>query len=488
MDYTEAPGVVEAPDERRVRSLARTFVFTSAQSNTRLHEGFFNALLSYCKTRNAELHVSRYTYNKGAFSEASVKPGAEQASDKDQVWFDPRIEDYVSDESLQVAPGLVWCGELNILPTAVRPLTRFRTYTRKCSSIIPHAKMAMESVPTMKDEPAKFLYTTGTVTLRNYIQKAAGQIAEFHHVFGALVVEVDDTGNWWARQLNADKSGAFYDLDRRYFPDGSITQERVRAITHGDIHGCKLNPAVKAAVWYSLDGQISVVDALEPQEQHFHDTVDFMARNHHNIGDPHFLHEVAARTNDSVEKEFTDTGRFLSSVAFREWSQHYIIVSNHDQAILRWLRNHTAFYDARNAAYWLELNLRCFKDQEKGLKPRPFEYALKPCISRSKQPWFVFIHEDESHVLPGGIECGLHGHLGPNGARGTPKNLAVIGKANTGHTHSAGIVDGVYTAGVYGDLDMGYNKGPSSWSHSAILTYLNGKRAIITFNNGKFWR
>lgn len=485
MDYTEAPGVVEAPDERRVRSLARTFVFTSAQSNTRLHEGFFNALLSYCKTRNAELHISRYTYNKGAFSEASVKPGSEQASDKDQVWFDPRIEDYVSDESMQVAPGLVWCGELNILPTAVRPLTRFRTYTRKCSSIIPHAKMAMESVPTMKDDPAKFLYTTGTVTLRNYIQKAAGQIAEFHHVFGALVVEVDDAGNWWARQLNAEKSGAFYDLDRMYHPDGLITEARVRAITHGDIHGNKLNREVSRAVWV---GPASVVDTLSPQEQHFHDTVDFTARNHHNIGDPHFLHRVASSDADSVEQEFDKTGRFLSKVAFREWSEHYIIVSNHDQAILRWLKNHTAFYDGRNSRFWLKLNYECICAQERGDVPRPFYYALWPCISDDKRPWFTPVFEDESLVLPGGIECGLHGHLGPNGARGTPKNLAVIGKANTGHTHSAGIVDGVYTAGVYGDLDMGYNKGPSSWSHSAILTYLNGKRAIITFNNGKFWR
>ena len=87
-----------------------------------------------------------------------------------------------------------------------------------------------------------------------------------------------------------------------------------------------------------------------------------------------------------------------------------------------------------------------------------------------------------------GIQHGLHGHLGPNGARGNPKNLRVIGKANTAHTHAAGIVEGVYTAGVFGELDMSYNKGPSSWSHSFILTYPNGKRTIVTFKDGRAWR
>jgi azurin len=58
---------------------------------------------------------------------------------------------------------------------------------------------------------------------------------------------------------------------------------------------------------------------------------------------------------------------------------------------------------------------------------------------------------------------------------------------NTGHTHTASILEGVYTAGVKANLEQGYNKGASSWSHSDIITYSGGKRAIVTFKNGK-WR
>jgi hypothetical protein len=33
---------------------------------------------------------------------------------------------------------------------------------------------------------------------------------------------------------------------------------------------------------------------------------------------------------------------------------------------------------------------------------------------------------------------------------------------------------------------MKYNKGMSSWSHSHIITYENGKRAMLTVRNGKY--
>jgi hypothetical protein len=88
----------------------------------------------------------------------------------------------------------------------------------------------------------------------------------------------------------------------------------------------------------------------------------------------------------------------------------------------------------------------------------------------------------------GGIECALHGDQGPNGARGTPLNLTrVATRMNTGHTHTASIYDGVYTAGLCGLMDQGYNEGASSWSHSQVVTYASGKRTIVTFRDG-LWR
>ena len=483
----EIGGEIEAPDMRRERAEGHTFVFTSAQSNTKLHEPFFAALEAYCAERGAQLHVSRFTYNHSALGGRGAKVGKE--SRDDSVWFDPRIEPYVSDGPLEITDDLIWCGELNVLPTRINPLSSFKGYTRRASGIIPHAKMAMESIPTMKGEPPKFLYTTGAITQRNYIQKSAGQVADFHHVFGALVVEVDDRGNWWARQLNADSSGGFYDLGTYYNADGpdpigQFSNLRCLAITHGDIHWSKVDRAVLETVF----GRGGVVDQLQPWEQFFHDTIDFTARNHHNIKDPHFLHEMWLKKTDVVQEEFSEVAEFLSTMAYRPWSRHFIVVSNHDQAIETWLRNGTVMLDPVNARFWHEMNADCYIKREQGKKARPFTTALRAHLPAEFLSRCTFLQEDDSYRIGGEIEAGLHGHLGPNGARGNPKNLRTVGKANTAHTHSAGITEGIYTCGVYGKLDMGYNKGLSSWSHSLIVTYHNGKRAILTIRDGKAWR
>ena len=478
-DTDVADGFLEAPDKRRAVATGKTFVFTCAQNNTKLHEKFWQSLMHYIEYRKADLHVSRFVYNKKAMASNDAKADSSKTTDGDSVWYDPRIEPYASDASLQVAPDLVWCGELNIIPTRVHPLSTLKTYTRGNSAVVPHVKMRMDSVPTMKDDDPVFLYTTGTITQRNYIQRVAGQVAEFHHVFGALVVEVDDNGTWWARQINADVNGCFYDLDTYWTPEGGEDGMRVAAITHGDIHGAKADFVILDDVF--ADG--GILDQLLPYEQFFHDTIDFMPRNHHNIKDPHFLWAMHHNASEVVEDEFRIAGKILH-YASRSWCKSIVITSNHDVAMHRWLRDTSAFYDAPNAGFWLRHNLRLYEATKRGGAYHPFEDALMQFA-----PKVTVVKEDESYKVYGtNIEAGVHGHLGPNGARGNPLNLRTVGKANTAHTHSAGIVDGIYTAGVYGNLDMGYNMGLSSWSHSMVVTYLNGKRAILTIKYGKAWR
>ena len=104
---------------------------------------------------------------------------------------------------------------------------------------------------------------------------------------------------------------------------------------------------------------------------------------------------------------------------------------------------------------------------------------------------FAFRRADMSYLIcddaHGGIECGMHGHLGANGGRGNIRSFARMGRrANIGHSHTAGIVEGIWQSGTSSLLDLEYNIGMSSWSHSDILTYANGKRAMITMSGGKY--
>ena len=140
----------------------------------------------------------------------------------------------------------------------------------------------------------------------------------------------------------------------------------------------------------------------------------------------------------------------------------------------------------------MECQLKLYKALEADAKDE-FHLLEHLCCQEFFTPESVkFLREDESFIICSenghGIECGMHGHLGPNGLRGNPAQFARMGRrANTGHTHSTGIHDGIYTSGTMSLLDMIYNKGPSSWSHSEIVTYPNGKRAIVTFWEGG-WR
>ena len=466
-------GELRSPASRRAKTTARTLVFTCAQNNTRLHEDFWQSLMHFVQHKNAELHVAQITYNKKTMSAGLSKPGTEKASDNDDLWYDDRIVPYISDQSVEITPSLIWCGELNILPTRVNPLSTLHTYTRDASGIVPHVKMAMDSIAVMHGQNPRFMFSTGAVTQRNYIQKAAGQVAEFHHVFGALVVEIEGD-KWWVRQINADHEGVFYDKTTRYSPGGVSTGWNVKCMVHGDIHIGKRDDTILEPVF----ARGGVVDQLRPEQQFFHDIVDFTPRNHHNIKDPHFNWGKEAQT--PVDQEFHEA-RMLLKRAQRKWSKLNVVVSNHDTAISHWLKNTAAFNDTLNVNFWLRMNLYVSSCLAAGQKPHPFEQAL------AAWPYSTLVDEDDS-VKIDDIEYGLHGHLGPNGARGSPRNLKVIGKAFTAHTHSAGIVEGVYTVGVYGKLDMGYNKGPSSWSHTFGVTYQNGKRALYTFSGNEPWR
>lgn len=493
LDADDRPVIDVEPDVRgRIHALPRSefkvprgkparYIFTCAQNNTAIHQGVWDSLNALAKHYDARICVSRFTYDIASYGKMAVKPGKVKGQG-DDLWYAPEIEKHVLDESVVVAPGLVWCGEMNILPTAVRPLSGFESYTGRKSGIFPHPKFALESVASGKNEGTKFNYTTGTITQRNYIAKKAGLKAEFHHGYGGLLVEVDRDGNWFCRQLNADSDGVVYDLDVRASAGRVSSGHRLEGITWGDIHVGTIPPEAQEMIW----GSGGMMDTLKPRYQFLHDVLDWRARSHHDRLNPHERYDRFCRKADGVVDELRQVAEFLNSVSYREWCKSVVVDSNHDNAMTRWLREADYRHDPKNAKFFLEAQLRIYeaieKDEDWRKQFHLVEWAMQRLGVRST---VKFLRPDESflicHDANGGIECGMHGHLGPNGARGGVSAFARMGrKSNTGHTHVARIEDGAYCAGITGKLDQGYNVGPSSWSRSHIGTYANGKRAILT--------
>lgn len=459
----------------------RTYLVTAAQNNTAIHEGFWENLLALADHDAARIIVGGFIYRKDAFGQQAQEVTHKKDKEKGAEW-DKRILPYLLTERSKLADGLFWCGEMNILPTAERPLSGLANYTGVDSAIFPSTKFAMESIATSKHEPAKHNYTSGSLTHPNYLQRKAGLKAEFHHVIGALIVEVDEDETWFVRQINAAADGSFYDLDRRVASGRVTTGHAVEGINWGDIHEAQLEDWIKELSWGKEN---SIIDTLRPRYQFCHDTLDFRSRSHHETKDPHEMFRKWVTNKESVQAELMGTVNFLK-MAERQFCQTVVVESNHDNAYLRWVKEASHKTDHPNAIFLLESQLASLKaiaanDNQFHL----FGWAIGQLGYTGSA---IFLDEDDSFLMCGSIECAMHGHLGMNGARGSGAGFTKMGrKLNIGHMHSAAIVDGVYIAGVWGNLDMGYNKGPSSWSHSMIVTYPNGKRTIVTLRDRK-WR
>jgi len=488
---------IDAPVQR--------YILTAAQNETQLHHPFLTNLEAYRdyhrQTGPCDILIAGFTYNKRMF----------ENPDPDKVpYWEPRIEQYRIQERVRLGEMVEFCGEMNTRPTAKTPLTGFETYTRHRWGIIPHAKVQLRSIPNMKNDPAKIIMTTGACTKPNYVRMRAGIEASFHHALGAVLVEVAADGTFFCRHLIGEKDGSFYDLDVRVeTKDGEergvtfaeiTTGHRAKAVNWGDLHVAQLDPEVarislgyypvtkgRRRDWMRETSGDTILDKMKPEYQFFHDVADFQSRNHHNLRDPHVQFALHCEGVESVEEELHEVGEFIENTR-RDFCKTVVVESNHDLALTRWLKEADYRMDPLNAEFFLA----CQKEKYAAIRQRRkafsiFEHVLTEHFDDVKCEGVQFLREDQSFKVLD-IEKGMHGHLGANGARGTPHTFTKAGsKSTTGHTHSCEIRDGSYVSGTTSNLDMGYNKGLSSWSHSHVLTYANGKRVILTLQNGK-WR
>ncbi len=485
-------GRVRAPKPRQITGPSagvKRFFLTSAQNNTSVFRAAWDNIQALCVHYDARLIVSPFTYHKKLWSmSGEVTPGSIKKSDMESNWWAEEVRPYLVIDQVRLGKALVFCAGMNILPTAVNPLTGLELHTGRSSAVYPHAKMQLVSVASGKYEGTKLMYTTGTVTKRNYLQKKAGQTAEPHHCYGGLIVEISEDGAFFVRQVQADEQGVIHDLDVRVAGGVVSTGNPIEGITWGDVHAIKMDPVIESISW----GDGGMLDTLQPKYQFFHDVFDMYVRNHHERMNPHRMFERKVENLEHIYDEARNAGDFLRNSA-RDWCRSVVVKSNHDDAFERWLQSLDCprDRDVANLKIWHEGNLAWIEHAEKQDKSfLPIEWLLK---TQGGAPNSVqFLHDDESFILckdeHGGIECGMHGHLGVNGSKGNLRGFSKTGRrSNTADKHQAGIFNGAYQAGVTGKLDMKYNKGLSTWSQSDILTYRNGMRAIVTKWKGR-WR
>lgn len=458
---------------RHIRESKR-YLITAAQNATPVEGPFWEALKVAAAHLKAELIVIPLRY-KNATSIWSTQQESHE-------WWDPAVEPFLFDQRKALGPNLVLVGDVKTQPTASSPLTGFESLTGGESCIIGHTKMQFRSVPAPTGRFPKILTTTGACTQRNFTDTKAGALGKFHHFLGAVIVELSGK-RFHLRQINGDReTGSFIDLDTEYSPAGVTPAPAALGLVMGDTHARFICPNVERAT-FSPGG---IVDTLNPRTLVWHDVIDGYATNPHHKGNP-FV--AQAKYRGALGNVRAEVEHAVSFVAERTRGRESVIVSsNHDNFLERWIIAHDWKADPGNAAFYLETAIHVVESARMTARGADYADPFAYWVGKLKGKAAIrCLGKDESFQIAD-IECGLHGHAGPNGARGSLKNLSRLGaRVISGHTHTPGIEEGHYQCGTSTPLKLEYTNGPSSWLNAHTVVYANGKRALLTIIDGE-WR
>ena len=468
--------LVPAESERVFdRDLKKKVLFiTSAQNATPVHQAFLNTLQIAAKHRGGEVVVIPLRYK----NPTSIWSDKQDSDD----WWAPEVVPFLCNQRKELNKNLVLVGDIKIQPTATSPLSGFEALTGAESCIIGHPRMQFRSVSVPSGRYPKILSTTGICTQPNFTDTKAGKLGDFHHFLGAVVVEID--GNTFhLRQIEAHrKTGEFTDRRWHYTVKGVQNAKPALGLVLGDSHARFNSKAVDVATF----GKGGIVEELNPQTIVFHDVLDGYAVNPHHHGNP-FISQAKYRGKvGNVREEVEHAVGFIKKRV--NGRKGVVVASNHDDFLSRWVISSDWKSNPVNAEFYLETALamlRSVKLTEKGSEHAdPFVHWVEKLKGDAN---IRCLGPDESFEIAD-IECSLHGHRGPNGARGSLKNLSRLGvKVITAHAHTPGIEGGNYQVGTSTPLRLEYTGGASSWLNSHAVVYASGARSIITVIDGK-WR
>jgi hypothetical protein len=454
-------------------SQAKRFIITSALNATPVDPVWWSILRNMAGEKEAELLVIPMRY-KNPTSEWTGSQSNEE------FWVD-EVRPFLFNQRRALNKNLTLLADIKIQPTASAPTSGADAIAGASSAILGHTKLEMRSIAAPSNAMAKILTTTGACTIPNYTDSRVGHIAAFHHSLSAIMVELDGS-KFHIRQLHFNGDSCI-DLDREYRPTGeSIKAPRALALVMGDTHVRFVDPDVVQAT-FGLGG---IIETIRPTHLIWHDVLDGHSCNPHHGANP--FHKIAKRNADAddVEAEVVEAMCFVKNMT-RDDTQSVIVSSNHDDFLRRWIATNDWRTDPTNAEFYLETALEMVKRTRMG--PGGTEYPNPFALRINRQDGWDNVRAldtDDSFVL-GGIELSGHGDRGPNGARGSIKNLRRIGiKSVIGHGHSPGINEGCYQAGTSTRLRLEYNHGASSWLNAHVAVNADGKRQIILIIDGEW--
>jgi hypothetical protein len=480
--------VIQTPQTVLMRDLpkgANRFIITAAQNGTPVHDEFWACLQSAAKHLKAELLVVPMRYK----NPTSTFSGSQQNAE----WWAPAVTPYLWNQRLQLNKNLTLLADFKMQPTAVDPLSGMDGVSGEFSGIFAHTKMRLRSVPTPQNKIAKTLTTTGACTVENYTDSRAGKVGEFHHVLAALLVELFPDGKEFRiRQLYYSKTARrVIDLDDAYHVGGYMRAPPAIAGIGGDTHVDFLDPMVKDC----RHREGGLIDTIRCAHWIEHDLLDAYSCNPHHDKNPMIWLATRLAKRDSIHEEIQRAADHLRFVTRRHPKlKVHVVASNHDDMATRAALAFMAG-GLKAIPHVSPVNLEWLgetvADMAAGCRMTDtgtsYPDALALWLRKEKLGPRVHILDGGESLMLGGIEPGMHGDDGPNGARGSVRNLARIGvKSWTAHGHAKEIFEGASRVGTGTRLTADYTRGPGAWTNADGITNADGKRQIVDYINGRF--
>jgi RPA family protein len=440
-----------------LEDMVKRYVITTAQFCAKPNREFLASLDTYCKVNKASLYIL---------------PTA--GMDSKEVTLHPELQKYAvltKDKSLceNLKISTFW-----IKPTQINPLTGIRRFAPGDKSFIfASPKQFVDYVPVDTGTIPKAVMTTGAITEPHYPSDTrAGIIAARDHEYGAVVVEMQDAKTFHFRHISPDKHGAFYDITGHYAGKKHTARVECEALVLGDIHPYETDPT-----HHKLS--MEQIRHFKPKRLFLHDVFNARSISHHYKDHNIQKHKVYKEQGLNLSEELRHTAKYLKEVTgVMKYGQIYVVASNHDEHLYRYLDEGRFIGDKGNdevasVLYTAALRGRC-----------PLREGIG--LYTDIDPRVTFLSRDEGVVVKG-VQCGHHGDLGANGAKGSTRALEEAnGKSISGHTHTASKFRHVYRVGTSTRLRLDYNRGYSSWTQTNAVLYGSGAVQLLNTIGGKW--
>lgn len=438
------------------------FVVTTVVNGKKVDEKFFKSITTFCEKNDAKL---------------LLLPCADVKNTRSRVdWnFDPILKNQIFVTEETKLNNNLFLSNIMVSAKQIKPTTGLaRIGQRHGSYIFASPKQFLEYVITSPDSERlpHALMTTGALTVSDYsndyyMSQRTSYIADNDHVMGAVIVETEDDRIYHFRQVQADEDGCFIDLCTKYMPEGIIDVESTLVL--GDYHAGQTSDQCISMI-------NEMVDNLVVRDIIVHDFFDGHSINHHDIP---FPLKLARKAGHTLEQELELGVQELNYLTALVPDDGRVILTrgNHDEFLERWLEKGTFMNDPTNMVIGLEL-AKVYIERGDVLR---HAYEMIGGINNPEKIMWLGRKEE---LKIAGVEVGQHGDLGLNGAKSSLQSMErVYGNCVVAHTHSAAIFRGVWRVGTMTNMDLGYNRGPSNWTHTNCLVYDNGQRQLINLIN-----